>query len=157
MGAEHDGDGEGDDAGLEDEGEDHQRADVGLGPGLLVRKQDDSGTWREDLGLGLGLLGWGAQGRVGGFGARNYDLGGIGGGLVHSEDFSSFRAYVVDMNIFCFVQMPSSSAARCGWDCKGLTSRECVGFFDCVFGVEIVEDRGEMVIGTFDAVDGSSL
>lgn len=38
LGAEHDGDGDGDDAGLKDEGEDYQRADVGLGPGLLVGK-----------------------------------------------------------------------------------------------------------------------
>lgn len=36
LGVEHDGDGDGDDAGLEDDGEDYQRADVGFGPGFLV-------------------------------------------------------------------------------------------------------------------------
>lgn len=36
LSAKHNGDGDGDDAGLKDDGEDYQRADVGLGPGLLV-------------------------------------------------------------------------------------------------------------------------
>ncbi len=51
LGAKHDGDGEGDDAGLEDEGEDYQRADVRLGPGLLVGKQEYLGSRRTDDGL----------------------------------------------------------------------------------------------------------